>query len=785
MQNKNNKKTNCLIFKHWLAIFITLIAIPSAFAFPEKELTGTTGFVGSDACMNCHQSEYQAWLGSDHQKAMQHANKLTVQGNFANKRFQYNEFQYQFQTEGDLFVIVADDQNGKAARYEVLYTFGVDPLQQYLVETGNGRLQALPVAWDTRPSEQGGQRWFHIYPDENLDYTDSLHWTGLNQNWNYMCADCHSTNLQKNYDTESEQFKTTWSEISVGCEACHGPGAEHIQWSNNPQTLQTDDSKGLSIQFLPSSLWAKTLTNLTTEQLDSRQLSQKSQELEVCARCHSRRTPVSETDYSNFDFGNHFNLSLLTPELYHVDGQIKDEVFEHGSFLQSKMYDRGVTCSNCHDPHSQKLKLPKAQVCSQCHDSRVYDTQKHTLHPSPTTGSHVITTIISKQPDCLDCHMPARNFMVIDGRRDHSFRIPRPDLTVAIDTPNACQNCHSEQSPQWAADVIKQSTGKSPHSFQTFPEVFSRADKGAPDAAKALIKLIRDVQQPDIVRATALQRLRPYLHQQSSDIVIESLNSPSDLVRHSAVQLASMLPPNDRQTYLLPLLKDPLLPIRIEAARTLGTIPIHQLDSHAATLLGNALREFENSQAFNGDRPESHLNLGNLAREQQLLDKAVKHYQQALNLDQRFSPARVNLIETIRRLDGEQQSLRTLNKALLLTPEDPALHMARGFAMVRQKQPASALKNFAKAVSMAPENTRYLYIYGVALQTAGEKTLAIKQFIKAYHLFNANPDILRVLTNNALQNQNWSEALKYAIELDTVQPGNPQIQQLIRQLESQ
>lgn len=595
-----------------------------------------------------------------------------------------------------------------------------------------------------------------------------------------MCADCHSTNLQKNYQSETDQFKTTWSEISVGCEACHGPGSHHIQWATDPDQKKTENNKGLTTRIQPVKLWTKELNNLTTGKQGK---VGKNQELEACARCHSRRTQLSATDYASVDFNNHFNLSLLTPALYHPDGQIKDEVFEYGSFLQSKMYDSGVTCSNCHNPHSQKLRLPKAQVCSQCHDSSIYNNPKHTLHPvMPVSPNRSTASKTAKQPDCLDCHMPAKKFMVIDARRDHSFRIPRPDLTLTIGTPNACQTCHNDKSPQWAADIVKQSSVKVPQGYQSFAEAFYRAEQGKTDAAQSLLELIRDVEQPEIVRATALQRLRPYLSAQSAAIIVESLQSDSDLIRHSAVQLATLLPPQERQAYLTPLLEDPLFTIRIEAARSMGAIPIHLLDLQTAEKLYYALQEFESSQAFNSDRPESHLNLGNLASEQQFLDKAAGHYQQALKLDPGFSPARVNLIETIRRLNGEPESMKALNQALIRTPNDPALHMAYGFAMVRQKQPEAALTSFARAVELVPENSRYLYIYGMALQTMGNNPLAIKQFQKAYQSFPANPDVLRALLTAALQNQNLEEALKYGQELNTIIPGNPQIQTLIRQL---
>src|SRR5439155_24628916 len=135
--------------------------------------------------------------------------------------------------------------DGKLATFEVKYTFGIDPLQQYLIEFLDGRLQALSIGWDSRPKEQGGQRWFHLYPNEEIRHGDVLHWTKLNQNSNFMSAECHSTGVRKNYDAANDRFATTWAEISVGCEACHGQGSRHVAWARNRQSWwpfgKTDD----------------------------------------------------------------------------------------------------------------------------------------------------------------------------------------------------------------------------------------------------------------------------------------------------------------------------------------------------------------------------------------------------------------------------------------------------------------------------------------------------------------------------------------------------------------
>src|SRR4029453_11018713 len=216
--------------------------------------TDAATFAGSEACAGCHQSEAKLWRTSQHERAMAHATDKSVLGDFNDVSFQYFDVRSRFFRKDGKFFVETDGPDGKLKTFEVKYTFGVDPLQQYLIEFPDGRLQALSVAWDVRPKDKGGQRWFHLYPNEHIKHGDVLHWTRLNQNWNFMCAECHSTGVQKNYDSAADRFATKWAEISVGCEACHGAGSRHVAWAQDgkswwPGSKQEDRTKGLVVQF--------------------------------------------------------------------------------------------------------------------------------------------------------------------------------------------------------------------------------------------------------------------------------------------------------------------------------------------------------------------------------------------------------------------------------------------------------------------------------------------------------------------------------------------------------
>ncbi|MGH7892210.1 MAG: multiheme c-type cytochrome, partial [Thermodesulfobacteriota bacterium] len=300
-------------------------------------------FVGGHVCAECHKAEYDLWIGSHHDLAMQEAAADTVLGDFDGAVFSYRDVESAFYKKGEKFMVRTDGPDGKLHDYEIKYTFGVYPLQQYLVEFPGGRLQALSIAWDSRSKSEGGQRWFHLYPNDKIAHDDTLHWTGIDQNWNHMCAECHSTDLKKNYDLKAGTFNTTWSEINVSCEACHGPGSEHVEWAGqkNPDEFP---NMGLLVSFDERKGVRWTIDEKSGDAVRSTPLKSHT-EIEVCSRCHSRRSAISDNYVYGRSLLDTHIPALLDDGFYYPDGQIEAEDYEWGSFVQSKMYHEGVTCT--------------------------------------------------------------------------------------------------------------------------------------------------------------------------------------------------------------------------------------------------------------------------------------------------------------------------------------------------------------------------------------------------------------------------------------------------------
>ena len=701
---------------------------------PETATTATPAAiaveVGSTACATCHAEETTAWRGSHHDLAMQAASDQTVLGNFAGATFSKDGVTSTFFRRDGKFWVRTDGADGKLADFPISHTFGVAPLQQYLVPFPDGRMQALSIAWDTRPASQGGQRWFHLHPDETIDAEDPLHWTKPAQNWNHMCAECHSTDLTKNYEADTDRFATTWSEMNVGCEACHGAGSNHVVWAKAGGAV-ADPKFGLVVQF-------PAYSDSTWTFVDGRPIAKRASslpsprvELENCGLCHARRGQIWAGSTPGQPLADTHRVALLDVGLYHADGQIDGEVFEYGSFLQSRMHAAGVTCTDCHDAHSAKLREIGNALCAKCHASQTFDVPQHTMHLEAENASQ-----------CVSCHMPEHLYMVVDGRRDHSFRVPRPDLTVKIGVPNACNGCHSDQTPQWAADAIAKHSGATRTASPHYGEALAAGRSDTADAPPKLRALITDPAAPAIARATALDLLAP----PADDPVLRAaLVDPDPLVRRSAAETLQSLAPNDRVQFAVALLTDRIRTVRMAAVTGLLGVPGDQVPTSAHAAAVAAIAEFRASQQINADRAEGQLNLATLAMVEGAPQAAERAYRTALLREPASLPAYVNLADFLRRLGREDEAERTLRDALALAPEDATLRHALGLSLVRQRRLPDAVHEFAKAHETRPDDARFAYVYAVALHESGGTALAIQVLAQAQKQHPNNAEITNAL----------------------------------------
>ena len=756
------------------ALLLTLSCAPSGQSHSSpSETPKEAKFVGAEFCVPCHAEEAKLWRGSHHAMAMEKAEDKTVLGDFNGVTFQHFGVTSTFTHKDGKFTVRTDGPDGKLQDYPIEDTFGVDPLQQYLIPFPDGRLQALSIAWDSRPASQGGQRWFHLYPDEKMPAGDILHWTGPYQNWNFMCAECHSTDVKKEYQAAENRYATTWSDINVACEACHGPGSEHLAWAGKERDRARglpEGSMGLMVRLKDADSASWLMERQTGIAKRSRpRLSRV--EVETCARCHARRATLSEDYVYGRPLMNTHRISLLDEDLYYPDGQVKGEVYEYGSFLQSKMYAAGVTCHDCHDPHSAGLTASGNAVCARCHLPGKFDSPAHHHHSASGPGSR-----------CVDCHMPTTNFMVVDARHDHSIRIPRPDLTLKIGTPNACSKCHAESPPQWAADWAVKWWGSEKSSQPHYGEAIQAGRAGLPGAAQALSELLSDSTKPGIVRATAASLVGSNPAPDSLSTLQVALKDSDPLIRLGALTALEEVAPAPRVSLAAPLLTDPILAVRIQASRLLAAVPADSLTQEQRSALASALAEFRSTQEFNADRPESQLNLGTLAAELGQVAQAEQAYRTAIKLAPGFAPAYANLADLYRSTNREMEGEAVLREGIKEAPAAPALHYSLGLLLIREKRTPEALKQLSEAVKLAPDDARFTYVYAVALESVGRMDQALSTLESAHKAHPGNRDILAALATYNEKKGNLEAATQYAQQLVAISPDDPGAIQLLMQI---
>ncbi|ASP35651.1 multiheme c-type cytochrome [Labrenzia sp. VG12] len=635
------------------ALGTSLFLFFSALTLAKGQTPMPPDYVGSPSCTSCHQAEADAWATSHHAQAWMLPSKTTVDGDFENAEFTHRGRTTRFfQKNGDYFIETTDIRDGPKV-LKVVGVGGVYPLQQYLIETEPGRLQSLDVAWD-----QDLKTWYHIYENQELKPEDGFHWSGPYKNWNARCAECHATGFQKNYSARERTYASTQAEVGVGCEACHGPGAAHVAWAENQGGAVKSPFPGLGSTGL---LVAFNEDNAETE-------------IQQCAGCHARREPFEDGNpLPGTPFHDAYRLALLRDGLYHADGQILDEVYVYGSFLQSKMYEKGVRCSDCHEPHSGALRALGNAICTQCHSEagntrfpsltlKDYDDPSHHFHETGTAGAQ-----------CVSCHMIERTYMGIDERRDHSFRVPRPDLSVKIGAPNACTDCHSEKTPQWAASELQTRFPGSPHRGPHFGETFQAARTGASGIGPNLLQIAKHEGFPAIIRASALDLLSASMEPGVPDKAASLLDDNSPIVRAATLKLQGGLSPQRKLERVLKALNDPAKVVRIEAARQLLGLRQFPLPNDALDSAQSASQEWQTSLANKADFPETHMAIGGAGLAMRNWPAAIAAFTEVTALDPQLIQAWVFLVRLNLALQDPAAAQLALQKALVANPDAPEL----------------------------------------------------------------------------------------------------------------
>ncbi|WP_281616328.1 tetratricopeptide repeat protein [Flammeovirga sp. SubArs3] len=695
-------------------------------------------FVGTQTCRSCHEEEYHQWKGSDHDMSMKKATKETVLGNFNNARFSDNNVKSRFFMKGDKYFVNTQGPDGKNHDYEVLYTFGIRPLQNYMVEMEKGKIQVIRETWDSEKN-----KWFNQHDDmDDIQHYEWLHWANGGGNWNTMCADCHSTNVRKNYDFENDSFDTKWAIINVSCEACHGPGKAHVDFANSKDFEEKKDFvEGLYIEQFKKDEDQRTL-------------------VESCAPCHSRRSQLVQNAKFAQNFYDQYAPEILRENMYYHDGQILNEVYVYGSFIQSKMYHEGVKCTDCHDPHKAELKFKDLnKVCASCHEPKTYDVKAHSKHS------------LSDNVRCVDCHMVGEVYMGNDYRRDHSFRTPRPDLSLKYEgTPNACNQCHTKKSVKWADTNYKKMYGEYKHDWR---DTLALGRSYDPEYIDDLRKMVVEQKVPFIARATAVYYLARTGDPSSIEAVANGLKDKEPLVRTTSIQNLSQLSLDERISYISPYLNDPVRGVRIAAAIALGDVPEGRLKGKWKQAHEDATKEMMHYFRQAKDFREGPFGEGQYYERRKEYAKAIDCYSQSLKFDTLMNEARLSLARVYSIQGNTAAAEKQLDNAILVDPNAADVYYSKGLLYAETQEWDKSAQALKKATELDHFNSRAFYNLGLVLQKQNKLMEAEKTYMLGLKYTKEDPSLRYALAALYEQTGQKQKAQLYWQWLRSRYPNDP------------
>jgi len=632
--------------------------------------------IGPEACVDCHADVVEAWHRSHHAKANRLvSSELDAAAFTPTRQIEESGVTYELSQEEGRFWLTVIEADGARESYELVGVIGETPIRQYLTALEGNKYQTISASYDVL-----NDRWVDVFAREDRVPGEWGHWTGQGMNWNANCAYCHMTEYEKGFDFSADLYHSKWTQQSIACAECHTGLAEHVEAAR-----AGDYTTGLV-------------------ELDRHQIDQN------CASCHSRRDQLTADGFRTGDaYHDHFNLSLPDqPGLYYPDGKIRDEVFVHASFEMSRMAHAGVSCLDCHDPHSGENILPvhNNMLCMRCHEggalnAPIIQPTEHSFHAAGSTGNQ-----------CVSCHMPKTTYMQVDPRADHGFHHPDPLMTRELGIPNACSSCHSEESLDWAVEHAERWYGERLAESRQRKRALAidAAYRMDPAALPQLLALLADEDIP-AWRATYAGLLGNYLPDADAKSRLEALrDDESPLVRGRVVSALARLPEADAAT--IDALGDPSRSVRLAAAQAIvaGGQPVPD---------ASVAEELDTYLSFNSDRPQSLF----LRAQQALLAeepaKVRRFVERAIALDranvEMYHQAAILLSAAGLNDEAERQLYAGWEQA----PDNPVFPYSLGLLSAEAGDYATAAGFLEETVALEPAFARAWYNLSLAYQRLG------------------------------------------------------------------
>ena len=748
-QSEQSLRSKPVVYLTALLVFINILAAVVYLVGPGKSKSDTAkkasaGYAGSASCRDCHKQAYDEWRNSHHGQAERPLSAVEDRAAFDPP----HAFKHGTQNSDARIApngrheIVTMSLKGERQVFSPERVLGVNPLRQFLVSAPGGRYQVTEVAYDPRSNQ-----WFNVYGEEDRQAGEWGHWTGRGMNWNMMCAFCHNTGLQKNYRSDTDTYATTMVEMGVGCEMCHGPMADHVQWQKpRPQPAKGDP----------------TIRRFTKDQMR-----------DACGGCHARRAELTGTFRVGDTFSDHYALTIPDDsDVFHPDGQIRDEDYEYAPFLGSRMNHSGVRCGDCHSPHTSKnIITNKDDLCLKCHAGPVppapkIDPKTHSFHKTGTAGDH-----------CVDCHMPQSIYMNRHWRRDHGFTIPDPLLTRELGVPNACTRCHADKSVDWSIDAVKKWYGpRMERPTRTRARVVAAARNGQSAAVSGLIKITREEPIP-YWRAVATLLLRPWADDPNAFAALLACTQDTNaLVRAMSARSLDPLVGTGRtnvEPTLSRLLNDPVRAVRIDAAWSLR----RTLDTNSPVA-----KDLLHYLEVTSDQPSGLMQQGVFRVDRGDDASALKLFQRAVNWDRFSAPLRHALAVSLSLEGRSQEALAELQQGCKLAPRDAELRFKLALALNELNRLSEATVALEETVKLDPRFSRAWYNLGLARSQQGQPDQALEALGKAEGLEPASSQISYARATILARMGRTIEARTAAQRTLQLQPGHADAAALLQSL---
>jgi predicted CXXCH cytochrome family protein len=617
------------------------------------------GYVGAKACRGCHADVHDHWNASRHSKMVRPASPEGVRGDFAVKEVSLRGESYRFEAKDGKYFITESRLLGKRTRHRILYTLGNRRIQHYLTKLEDGRIVVLPPSWDVLRKE-----WFH-----NMEIVGPEPETGVAvQVWNLNCFGCHVSQEEKNFDLATRSYDTDWVDFGTSCERCHGPGAEHVALYTSSRSPTDAGDSAIVVQ-----------TRLDPERSTA-----------TCGQCHSLRDAISLDFVAGGDYYDFFfpQLEYALPQdhdpAWYVDGSTRRFSNDTLGLWLSRCYlEGGVTCVDCHtDPHDTEIEKNSAirpeskAICTRCHEAVAKDVPAHTRHPAASAGS-----------SCVECHMPRSVVSIKAKIRDHGISLPAPENTERHGIPNACNNCHEDRTPAWAAETIDSWFPGSRARRQKLldrADVFSRAKAGNdPEVVERLVALAANESEPPLIRANAVGYLGSFpADPRVQPALLRAFASKERVIRAVAMPQIGKLRPSRVESvtpFLVRALDDEAATVRMGAAFALVTLGVQSLEGDAAVKFETAKKLYAERAATSPDHAPTQLALGKFYVLNHDLASAAAAFERSLKLDPdqkdavyyraiaRLGEGRTGEALDLLRQVGKESSLYASAQALLST----------------------------------------------------------------------------------------------------------------------